>query len=204
MLLTFLLVLHVASGFTALGFGLIAICSKPGQGVHLLTGRVFYWSMLLIAFSAVVLSAFRLNVFLLLIAFFALYNNVSGYRSIRNKSLRPAAFDWTITAIGLITGIVMVSTMNVVLLVFGGISLSLAIGDCIAYTKILKGKEAPRFAWLVKHIGMMTGAYIATFTAFVVVNIDFVQPAWIPWLAPTAAGVPLLIYRQRKYANGLR
>jgi uncharacterized membrane protein len=202
-LLTSLLILHIVSGFTALGFGLAAILSKPGQRIHLLTGRVFYRSMLLIAFSAVLLSSFRLNLFLLLIAFFALYNNVSGYRSIRNKSLRPSAFDWTITAIGLITGIVMISTLNIVLLVFGSISLSLAIGDCIAYTKILGGKEAPRFAWLVKHIGMMMGAYIATFTAFVVVNIDFVQPSWIPWLAPTAIGVPLLVYWQRKYANGL-
>lgn len=159
-LLTSLLILHIASGFTALGFGLAAILSKPGRRIHLLTGRVFYRSMLLIAFSTVILSYFRLSLFLLLIAFFALYNNVSGYRSIRNKSLRPSAFDWTITAIGLITGIVMISTMNIVLLVFGGISLSLAIGDCIAYIKILGGKEAPRFAWLVKHIGMMIHRYV--------------------------------------------
>ena len=198
-----MLILHIVSGFTALTFGFIAIISKKGQRAHLLTGRVFYYAMLSIAFSAVVLSSFRLNIFLLLIAFFALFNNVSGYRSIRNKGLRPTAFDWAVTATGLVTGIIMISTFNIVLLVFGGLSLMLAINEIRASVLILRGKEAPKFAWLIKHIGMMMGAYIATFTAFVVVNIDFIQPEWIPWLAPTALGVPLLVYWQRKYSKGM-
>jgi len=164
---------------------------------------VFFWCMLLIASTAVVLSTFRLNLFLLLIAFFAFYNTISGYRSIRNKSLRPTVFDWLITATGLITGILMISTLNTVLLVFGSLSLVLSINDTRAYLLIGKGKEAPRFAWLIKHIGMMMGAYIATFTAFIVVNISYDPAPWLPWLAPTMTGVPLLIFWQRKYANGL-
>ena len=203
MLFTFMLVLHIAAGFTALIFGFAAILSGKGNRRHLLTGRVFYRSMLVIAFSAVILSLFRLNLFLLLIALFALYNNVSGYRSVKNKSLRPQKIDWIVTGLGLVTGLVMIATLNVVLIVFGSISCVLSVGDLRAYQLILRGKEAPRFAWLIKHIGMMMGAYIATFTAFVVVNIDFVQPAWIPWLAPTALGVPVMVYWQRKYANGL-
>jgi len=202
-LLTCVLVLHIASGFTALAFGLFAILSKKGFRAHLLTGRVFFWSMLLIAASAVVLSTFRLNIFLLLIAFFAFYNTISGYRSIRNKSLRPARIDWVITAIGLVTGILMISTLNIVLLVFGSLSLVLSINDIRANILILRGGETPRFAWLIKHIGMMMGAYIATFTAFVVVNISYEAVPWLPWLAPTMIGVPLLVLWQRKYANGL-
>jgi len=200
---TSVLVLHIAAGFTALAFGLIALLSQKGKRAHLLTGRVFYWSMLIIASSAVVLSSYRLNLFLLLIAFFAFYNTLSGYRSIRNKSLRPTAFDWIITATGLLTGITMIATLNIVLLVFGSLSLMLAINEIRASVAILKGKEAPRFAWLVKHIGMMMGAYIATFTAFIVVNITFEAVPWLPWLAPTIIGVPLLVRWQRKYANGL-
>ena len=200
---TSVLVLHIAAGFTALAFGLIALLSQKGKRAHLLTGRVFYWSMLIIASSAVVLSSYRLNLFLLLIAFFAFYNTLSGYRSIRNKSLRPTAFDWIITATGLLTGITMIATLNIVLLVFGSLSLMLAINEIRASVAILKGKEAPRFAWLVKHIGMMMGAYIATFTAFIVVNITFEAAPWLPWLAPTIIGVPLLVRWQRKYANGL-
>jgi hypothetical protein len=48
------------------------------------------------------------------------------------------------------------------------------------------------------HIGFMGGAYIATVTATVTVNLTVVPPL-VRWLGPTAVGVPLIVYGTRKY-----
>lgn len=200
-LLTIVLIIHIASGFAALGFGLTALIAGKGNHLHVFGGRMFFYLMLSVAFSAVILSVFRFNLFLLLIAGFAFYQNLSGYRSVKRKELRPDAFDWLITLTGLVTGIIMISTLQTVLLVFGGISLFLVAGDLRIYFQVLNGKTVPRLAWLARHIGMMMGAYIATVTAFVVVNVNNVEPAWLPWLLPTMLGVPLMQYWTWKYVR---
>jgi hypothetical protein len=199
--LTIMLVLHIVSGFLALGAGLMAILSKKGQRVHRLTGRTFFYLMLSVAFTALIISGIKLNLFLLLIAGFAFYQNVSGYRSVKNKSLRPTWIDWIVTATGLVTGICMMLTLNIVLLVFGGISLFLVALDLHTYYLVLNNRSVPKLAWLSRHIGMMMGAYIATVTAFVVVNVQNAEPEWLPWLAPTAIGVPLMRYWDWKFTK---
>lgn len=199
--LTILLIIHVTAGFLALGAGLGAILSKKGRRIHKLTGRMFFYLMLTVAVSAAVISTVKLNEFLLLIAGFAAYQNIGGYRSVKNKGLRPNAVDWLATALGLVTGCCMIATFNIVLLVFGGICLFLALLDLRTYYVIFSGKPVPKLAWLVRHIGFMMGAYIATFTAFMVVNVRNVEPVWIPWLAPTMVGVPLMQYWMWKYTR---
>jgi uncharacterized membrane protein len=199
--LTIMLILHIAAGFLALGTGLAALIARKGGGRHRLSGRFFYYLMLTVAFSAVIISMMKFNLFLLLIAGFAFYQTMQGYRSVKNKSLKPAAIDWLATIVGLVTGIIMILTFNTVLLVFGGISMFLVFSDLRAYNAALRGKELPKLAWLARHIGMMMGAYIATVTAFVVVNIQHVKPEWLPWLAPTAIGVPLMQYWTWKYTR---
>lgn len=200
-MLAIILFIHVLSGFLALGFGLLAIVSKKGRKTHVLTGRVFFYLMLSVAATAVVVSLFKLNLFLLLVAGFAFYQNVSGYRSVKNKGMRPNWIDWSATLIGLVTGIAMISTLDIVLIVFGSISLFLVITDFRLYYTVLKGKQLSPLVWLSRHLGMMMGTYIATVTAFVLVNIRDVEPAWIPWLAPTALGVPLMRYWDWKYTK---
>jgi hypothetical protein len=44
----------------------------------------------------------------------------------------------------------------------------------------------------------MVPAYIATVTAFLVVNVSYECPVVI-WLAPTVLFVPVIIYNIRKY-----
>jgi uncharacterized membrane protein len=201
LLITVVLIIHVVAGFAALGVGLWAILSKKGQRTHKLTGRTFFYLMLIVAVSAGIVSTIKLNEFLLLIAGFAAYQNIGGYRSVKNKGLSPNWIDWSATALGLVTGVFMIATFNTVLLVFGGICLSLVIVDLRTYYAVFAGKTIPKLAWLARHIGFMMGSYIATFTAFVVVNVRNVEPAWIPWLAPTAVGVPLMQYWTWKYTR---
>lgn len=201
LVLTTALLIHVISGFAALGTGLSALIAPKGKRLHVLSGRIFYYLMLSVAITAVVVSTVKLNLFLLLIAGFAFYQNVSGYRSVRNKAIRPRATDWFVTGVGLLTAISMILTLNTILLVFGGISLFLVGSDIRTYSLVLKGKPVPRLAWLSRHIGMMMGSYIATVTAFVVVNVQHIEPEWIPWLLPTVVGVPLMQYWTWKYTR---
>jgi uncharacterized membrane protein len=194
------LALHIASGFTALFTGLVAMTALKGGKIHRRAGLVFFYAMLLVSASALTIAIPKGNLFLIFIAIFALYQNISGYRAIHNKSRIPHWTDWLITAVGGLNGIGMLLTGNIVLLVFGGISTFLAVGDTILYAKVLQGKVIGKKEWLRQHIGMMMGTYIATSTAFLVVNIQQFDPYWVPWLLPTAIGVPYLAYMSRKHA----
>lgn len=86
-------------------------------------------------------------------------------------------------------------------MVFGGISAILCIGQIKLFVATIKKQEVSKTLWLRQHIGMMMGTYIATITAFIVVNVNDFKPAWLLWLAPTAILVPLMIYWTKKYAG---
>jgi hypothetical protein len=58
-------------------------------------------------------------------------------------------------------------------------------------------------SWLIKHISMIGGAYIATLTAFLVTNVNF-SPAWVIWLAPTIIGSILLARTSKEWRNKLK
>lgn len=189
---------HILFGFTALLAGFVSLWSVKGSSAHKRSGRVFYYSMLAVSVSALGLSLIRPNPFLFYIAVFALFQAYSGYRSIRNKSLRPHILDWIVLALALLTAALMLRTGNVVMLVFGGIMSLLGLRDLHTFYKVLKGRPLAPKQWLRRHIGMMIGAYIATVTAFIVVNVTDVKPFWLPWLAPTALAMPLMIYWMRK------
>jgi len=145
------------------------------------------------------MSYLKPSVFLFHIGIFALYQNVSGYRATRNKSLKPATFDWAMLLISAVNSVMMIVTLNIVLVVFGFISASLVFGELRIYISHLRNREVPKLQWLTQHIGMMIGTYIATFTAFVVVNVKNMNPYWLPWILPTVFGVPLIIYFTRKF-----
>lgn len=59
--------------------------------------------------------------------------------------------------------------------------------------------------WLLMHITAMLGAYIATFSAFLVVNIGFV-PKTLLFIVPTLVGTPFIAWTvvrtQRQQALG--
>jgi uncharacterized membrane protein len=192
------LILHIAAGGVSLLAGTLAVSSRKGGKIHRLAGKVFYLAMLLVVASALFISLKTNNTFLFCIGIFSLYQNVSGRRVLRNKTMRPKLVDFLITLLGLSNGAFMIYTGNIVLMVFGGISVFLALSDIRTFSAVLSGKSLPPSAWLRKHIGMMLGAYIATITAFLVVNITNVEPAWLIWLAPTFILIPIMLYHFRK------
>ncbi len=193
------LILHISAGFSALFAGTLIHFLKKGTLTHRRLGLVFYYSMLLTGFSALWLSFFQESVFLFTIGIFALYQTLSGKRAVANKSLKPSWFDYTLSTIALANGIYMISTLNLILGVFGFMCVLLAIQDAWLYLRLKRGVELEKNSWLKKHIGMMMGSYIATFTAFLVVNINDFEPAWLLWLSPTFIFVPVMSIYQKRY-----
>ena len=88
------------------------------------------------------------------------------------------------------------SSFGIVPIVFGLISINFARKDFI----LLSGKESVKASWMRNHIIRMMGAMIASYTAFLVVNVKF-QPNWVLWLAPTLVGSVLITYFVRKYTT---
>lgn len=194
------LFIHVLFGASALISGAIAIIAQKGKNYHNKSGLIFFYSMMLVCISAISISIFKYNTFLLHIGIFSFFMVFSGYRSIKNKSLKPIWIDWAVLAIAVLNSIFMIASMQIVLVVFGFIGASLSFSDIKIFTDILKEKPILKNQWVLRHISMMMGGYISTFTAFVVVNITLENYAWIPWLLPTIIGTPIISYYTRKYS----
>lgn len=211
-----MLIIHIIAGFLALVTGAIAIATKKGKGVHITMGKIYFWSMVLVAVTSLYLSVVKVIPFLFLIAIFSFYLTWSGYKAIhwKNRPL-PTFFYWfdTITThIVALFGIIMIllsvltwfgihvnaviSSLRIVLLVFG---IGTLIFTCEDLILLYRNKSSPKFLWMYTHIGRMLGAYIATLTAFLVVNGEFFPSPLIAWLGPTIIGTPLIIYWIRKY-----
>ena len=144
----------------------------------------------------------RANLFLLLVAIFSFYQALTGWRIARNRTGQPSRLDWvaagamTTAGAGMIVfgGRMLLSgeTLGIVMLAFGGIGGSFGLYDLRRFRrKPLTGKRR-----IAAHLSRMLGGTIAAVTAFVVTNFQF-SPAFVLWLAPTIALVPLIVYWNR-------
>ena len=195
---------HIACGMTALLTGFISIVTEEGKKLHRKAGKVFFVAMILVAISAFVISIVKSNSFLFAIGVFSFYLNYFGYRALKNSSAKFKWFDWLVIAISVVTSAYMISTLNIVLVVFGVLLAYLLISNALPQLQGEEKLKEVRKRKMLAHIGNMMGAYIATFTAFVVVNINFVKPGWIVWLLPTALGLPVIIYYTRVWKKKLK
>lgn len=193
------LILHIVSGFTALLTGTSILIMKKGDALHRKTGRIFFFALILVALSAFILSVIHPNPFLFMVSAFSLYQVLSGYRDVKNRSMRPTAMDILITVLGATNAVAMFASGMMILLVFAGISTFLVIGDIRTFSLKLRDRPVPKMTWLRRHIGHMMGGYIATVTAFLVVNFSSDRWGTIIWLAPTAVGVLLIVFWSRKF-----
>lgn len=201
------LFVHIFAGGLALLSGIVAILSKKGQKIHIKSGRIYFWSMMTVIVTAVIMALFRDNSFLQSIAVFSFYLAFTGKRLLRyKKEISPKPIDWIISSIALVVAIGMLyaaidsmiqygfAGAAPVLLVFGFFLFSMSAQDLIK----MKRKKFVKNAWLFDHIGRMSGSFIATTTAFIVVNFSM-TPAWILWLLPTAIGTPLIFRVSAKW-----
>lgn len=204
-LFSYLIVLHIAGGTAGLISGSIAASVPKGNNVHRLSGKIFFFGMLAASLSALIISWLpdHHNVFLFAVGGFTFYMITTGYRivflkrSARQHAKPFTAIDYLLFLFGLCFGIVLLimgidsviggNTFGVVPCVFGMVCMNYARMDY----QLISGKEAVKTAWMTNHITRMMGAMIASYTAFLVVNVH-IQQQWILWLLPTVVGSILI------------
>jgi uncharacterized membrane protein len=195
-----LLWIHVITGNLALLSGLLVMFLKKGGLRHRTLGKAYLVFIVIMGFSALLISLLKANHFLFHIGVFVMYQALSGYNSLRSPS---RAMFITLSIIAGINGLMMLASFNVVLMVFGGISISLVFGDVSVLAKWGSIQKTPYANRLRRHIGMMIGSFIGTVTAFLVVNIQIPGYGLLLWLGPTALLVPLMIWWQAKFPKRL-
>ena len=209
-----ILIVHIMCGFTALVVGLIPMLSKKGNTLHINTGKIYFWAMFGVFLTSSTMFLFKPQqlLFLFLIGIFSFYQTLSGTRIIKYKNIKTpiAAFDKVITVIVSVSGMLMITlgafalytnqiSSGITILVFGIILIGQGIMDYQNLTVHRKKRfERNPKAWLRQHIARMGGSYIATITAFIVVN-NTILPNLVAWLGPALIGTFAIIYSQKKY-----
>ncbi len=200
-----LLIIHIITGGIALFVGSIILFTKKGNETHQKLGKVYFSALLTASLVSLLMSFFHENIFLFIVGIFTAYMLLSGIRYLKIKSTDDIKkVDWTlaitITVFGLgfiVLGIMLLIksvSFGIVLLVFGGICWMFALQDF----KNFRNKSTIKNFWLTTHIQRMTGSYIASATAFLVVN-NTILPGVASWLLPTAILTPLIVIWVRKY-----
>ena len=194
--------IHISAGTLALVLAPLAMLTVKGGRAHRLWGKIYFWSMAVVASTAVGMGLWRPKIFLALLAVFSFYMAFAGYRALSRK--RPAqgqgaaALDWAaalvtfaVSAVLVVLGLVRPGPswqrLGIVPVVFGALGMILAGLDIGKFVR----PSADRNAWWFAHMGGMLGSYIATVLAFSVVNFTFL-PIAVRWLWPTVIGTPLI------------
>jgi uncharacterized membrane protein len=192
-----ILVLHIIAGSLGLLLGTYILIRKKGDKTHKLLGKIFAIAMISTGILAFMLAYIHPNFFLFIVGVFTIYLAATGYRMIYLKNIlqgqKPKIIDYILTILMLIVSITFLylgilniingNNFGFVLCLFGAISLRL----CYVDYKIYNQKINDKLFWLKNHIGRMTGAYIAAFTAFLVVNNTFLNPILV-WSLPGIIG----------------
>ena len=84
-LFSILRIIHISAGILAFIVAPVALISKKGGDYHRKWGKVFFWSMTVVAITAVIMAPMHDNLFLTLIAVFSFYLAFSGYRALYRK-----------------------------------------------------------------------------------------------------------------------
>jgi hypothetical protein len=220
---TALVVMHVGAGFTALVVAPVAMLTRKGSGVHKRWGRVYFWAMLAIFVTALLLLLYRPNVFLTFISVLSFYSALSGVRALKRKN--PAqgqdagALDWGAAAIALAAGISFILWGGLTLAGLGQTEIPAAFAVLGIVFGVVLGKDASSdlvsfrrpnedpLWWWTYHLERMVGSYLAAVTAFLVQNVGPLLPeafVWVVWVAPGILGgfgIALWIrYYQKRFA----
>ena len=198
-----MLPIHILSGALALVSAAVALYSVKGKRTHILSGRIYFWSMVTIFLTAIPMSIASSNIFLFLIAIFSFYLAFAGMRFARNRNGVPARSDWLAVFSMMLSGLGMwilaafylanENSQFIVLIVFGFLAISIGYADY----KCHKDESATGKPRIAKHLTNMLGGTIAVVTAVLVVNPPF-DPEWVWWVLPTTAITPIIFWWNKK------
>jgi hypothetical protein len=201
---------HIVCGMIAFFVAPIAMLTAKGGRAHRRWGSAYFWSMALVAISALAMALSRPTVFLALVSLFTFYFAFGGYRAVKRKNQPPSLIDWIAPAITLAGSLGLIAIAihplphqflpsPTVSLIFGLVGSSFATRDLRALFKPSKHK----MAWWFAHMAGMLASYIAAMAAFSAVNFKFL-PITIRWTWPIFLGVPCIFlwtnYYRRKFS----
>jgi len=185
--------------------------APKGKHIHALAGRTYVWAMAVVCVSALVMCLLHPQQFLLYVAIFSFYLVFTGERLTKRKSagMKAEQQDWIAALLAVLGGSLLLvrgvwfvtsgKEFGWVPIVFGAICLGVSLRDMRSFVR----PTTERNAWLFTHLARMVGGYIATVTAFCVVNLTFL-PALAVWLVPTVVGTVGIsvwtAYYRRKFA----
>ena len=196
------LYIHVITGVLSLLSGAVAALMRKGSVRHIKFGRVFSISLIVSALSGLILSIMISSAFLLVVALFTLYLVCSGWTFARRMNLkRKKTWIHVLSVYGILSGISMVITgflaqrnALIILSAFAILMLSFSIRDLVKFPKNL----------MAAHGARMGGAYIASATAFLVVNNHGFLPPLVVWLGPGLIGSILITLGIRAYEKRIK
>ncbi len=203
------LTIHILFGSVALFVAPAAMLTRKGGVWHRRWGKIFFWAITGVAITAVVMSLIRSGLFFLLVALFSFYLALTGYRVLYRKTpqQRASQGDWIAVSAMLVGSVALLaygaylmltSSFGMVALVFGALGLLFAIRDIYEF----RHHPADKKAWWYSHMTRMLAAYIATVTAFSVVNFHFLPPV-MRWLWPTIVGTAGIVIWTRYFEGSL-
>ncbi len=200
-----LLAIHITGGGLSLVLGSYAMLAKKGGRRHKAIGNIYFYAMLTASLVSLVMAALHPNYFLFIIGVFTAYMLLTGKRYLGKKSTADVTrVDWLITITMLIFALAFLglgisyllggSLFGIVLAVFG---ITAGLFVSVDYRNY-SGRSMLKNYWLTAHFQRMIGSYIASATAFLVVN-NQVLPGVVAWLLPTAILTPLIVRWSKKY-----
>ncbi|HQU02462.1 MAG TPA: hypothetical protein PLI12_08445 [Acetobacteraceae bacterium] len=193
-----LLGLHVVTGSIALLLGPVPMLSRKGGRVHRKAGFIFSGAMACSAAAAFVLALVVHSNLLLTIAVLTGFLIFCGVRAPRfRRGASPHLIDDLACLLLAGFGFWLLwrgaAPFDVTSIVFG-------VGSLILSARQWQQLRSVRPDWLLAHIAGMGGAYTATVTAFLVVNIGFL-PKPVIFIAPTLIGTALIAWTSVRHAS---
>jgi hypothetical protein len=210
------LAVHVSAGSGAFVLAPLALLTAKGGKAHRMWGRVYFWSMAIVAFTALVMAVYRLVLFLALVAIFSFYAAFSAYRVLGQKGAWKGApvvhgLDWAAALFCFAASLALaglgavrpelVQNLRIPAIVFGAVGMRISGKSMWRFTD----PPAEKMFWWYAHLQGMIGSYIAAWTAFSLVTIGpLLHGAWWLWIVPISVGIPAIVattaYYQRKFA----
>jgi hypothetical protein len=220
---------HVIAGVASLLAAPVAMVAPKGGGVHRAAGQVYFWGMAVIFVTAMVMSFFRPNIFLIAVSVLSFYGAFAGRRALLHKRTdrAPAGLvDWVAVCVALAMGMAVATwgawqiaagalaagPFPALGVAFGVLIVSGALGDARRFRRLAAKNE-----WWFLHMNQMLGSYVGLLTAFLVQTVAprlleaGMPPDWVwtVWVAPTIIGMPAIsywisVYRRRLGGRGGR
>ena len=202
---TTLILIHVLANITAIGIGVVTMRAKKGGKRHTQTGKIFFWSMMIICLTGSLLLFYNFNVFLAFVTVLSFYTVLTGYRApTRRKSTFAGWIDWAAAIFALLSGLSlfgsgiaiflgMISTgvptvLGTLCLIFGILMTLMSFDDI----KQFRNPPEDKLWWYFHHADRMLSSYMALMVALSTQTFGrLVQPQQylFVWLIPAVIGI---------------